>query len=199
MDRQTGKVFHKNICEGRSWVWLGKKQYHKEKGKDTLKVVTVLRVNKLCRRCAGTQVQAIPWHLQIDTGHRNGKQQDCYLSFKGKGSIIFNLLLHLFSLTILLREVYERHICMTWSMFKLQQRWERLKKDYQKGLKCILALLIFALRNKSTQAPRLSAEQTRRWNKESTWKPKVFVLSEKRQSEKSGNTTGPIVLQVTPH
>lgn len=49
---------------------------------------------------------------------------------------------------------------MPWSMFKLQQRLKSLVKDYQKDLKCILALLIFALRNKSTQAPRLSAEQT---------------------------------------
>lgn len=54
-----------------------KKQYHKEK-EDSLKAVTVLRGNELYRRCAGTQVQA--WNLQIDKGHRNGKQQDIKFS-----------------------------------------------------------------------------------------------------------------------
>lgn len=32
----------------------GKKQYHKEKIKDTLKVVTLLGVNKLYRMCTST-------------------------------------------------------------------------------------------------------------------------------------------------
>lgn len=54
-NRKKEKAFHKNIYESRSWVWLEKKQYHKEK-EDSLKVVTVLRGNKLYRRCAGTQV-----------------------------------------------------------------------------------------------------------------------------------------------
>lgn len=49
---------------------------------------------------------------------------------------------------------------LPWSVFKLQQRLKSGRRLSKKGLKCILALLIFALRNISNEAPRLSAEQT---------------------------------------
>lgn len=53
---QTEKAFRKNICESRRWVWLEKNQYHKEK--DSLKVVTVLRVNKL-------YTQKVCWYTSL--------------------------------------------------------------------------------------------------------------------------------------
>jgi len=51
-DRQTERKGQISVEPEAECGW--KNQYHKEKIKDTLKAITLLRVNKLYRRCAST-------------------------------------------------------------------------------------------------------------------------------------------------